>query len=149
VQRIVPLLRHNSRAGRGQAKVTVDGIEYDLGFSVLGHLYRIDSEQNLGNFIPDQAYAGSLAKKMSAKFGPPNSNQLPDGPLMWGFSEPYRQADGSVMNRDTVSLSAMLTGGFGLPITLHLKLMDFRIMRRDLAKANAAPRSRAEDNTKF
>jgi hypothetical protein len=135
--------------GGGQAKVTVDDIEYDLGFSVLGHLYRIDSEQNLGNFVPDQVYASSLAKKMSAKFGPPNSNQLPDGPLTWGFSERYREADGAVMNRDTVSLSAMLTGGYGQPIVLHLKLMDFRIMRRDLAKANAAPRSSAVNKTKF
>jgi hypothetical protein len=65
-----------------------------LGFSVLGHLYRIDSEQNLGNFIPDQAYASSLVKKMSAKFGPPNSNQLPDGPLMWGFSERIEELTG-------------------------------------------------------
>jgi hypothetical protein len=129
--------------------VTLDGIKYDFGFSILGHLFRIDSDQNLGNFIPDQAYADTLAKKMTAKFGPPKYNGLPSAPLAWGFVEPYRQADGSIMTRDTLSLSALLLGGYGQPITLHLKLMDFRIMRRDLAEANAAPRSRAEDKTKF
>jgi hypothetical protein len=36
--------------GGGQAKSNSDGIEYDLGFSVLGHLYRIDSEQTLETY---------------------------------------------------------------------------------------------------
>jgi hypothetical protein len=136
--------------GTGQAKVTVDGIQYDFGFSVLGRLFRIDSDQNLGNFIPDQAYADSLARKMSAKFGPPMDNQLPTGPLSWGgVSEKYQIAPGIVGTRETWSLSALLLGGYGQPITLHLKLMDFRIERRDLAKANAVPRSHAEDETKF
>jgi len=135
--------------GGGQAKVTVDGVQYDFGFSVLGHLFRIDSDQNLGNFIPDQAYADSLAQKMSAKFGPPMENDLPTGPLSWGASERYQIAPGMVGTRQTWSLSALLFGGYGQPITLHLKLMDLRIDRRDLARANAAPRSHAEDETKF
>jgi hypothetical protein len=134
--------------GGDQAKVAVDGVEYDLGFSVLGHLFRIDSDQDLGHFIPDQAFATTLAKKMAAKFGRPVNNLLPEGPLTWGCEEPYM--NGKVpMTRDTITLSALLNGGFGQPITLHLKLMDFRIMRRDLAKANTEPRSRAVDNTKF
>ncbi len=134
--------------GGDQARVTVDGIAYDFGFSVLGHLFRIDTDQGLGHFTPDQAFSDSLAKKMTAKFGRPVNNMLPEGPLAWGCSEPYM--NGRVpMSRDTISLSALLNGGYGEPIMLHLKLMDFRIMRRDLEKANAEPRSRAEDNTKF
>lgn len=135
--------------GQDQAKVTVDGIKYDFGFSSLGRLFRIDSDQNLGYFIPDQTYANTLATKMTAKFGPAKYNGLPNAPLAWGYVEPYRKPDGSIMTGDALSLSALLTGGYGQPITLHLKLMDFRIMRRDLAKFNALPRSRAEDNTKF
>lgn len=135
--------------GGDQAKVTVDGIKYDFGFSSLGHLFRIDSDQNLGYFITDQIYANTLTKKMTAKFGPAKNNGLPNAPLTWGYVEPFRDPNGSIMTRDTLSLSALLMGGYGQPITLHLKLMDFRILRRDLAKVNAVPRSRAEDNTKF
>jgi hypothetical protein len=134
--------------GGGRAKMTVDGIEYDLGFSVLGHLFRIDTDQDLGHFIPDQKFANTLATKMTAKFGRPEINMLPQGPLSWDCYEKYMNG-GVPMSRDTISLSALLNGGYGQPIVLHLKLMDFRIMRRDLAKANAEPRSRAEDNTKF
>ena len=57
--------------GGNEYKVTANGIGYDFGFSVLGHLFRIDSDQELGHFIPDKIYAKSLTDKMSAKFGPP------------------------------------------------------------------------------
>ena len=63
--------------------------------------------------------------------------------------EQYRDTGGLVLNRFTVSLSAMLMGGSGQPISLNMKLMDFRIMRSDLARANAGPRSRTEESTKF
>jgi hypothetical protein len=80
--------------GNNQYKVIVDGIKYDFGFSVLRYLFRIDSDQDLGRFIPDRIYAKSLADKMSAKFGPPNDNELPNGPLSWGFSERVRNDNG-------------------------------------------------------
>ncbi len=58
-------------------------------------------------------------------------------------------AYGQRLNRGTESLSAMLDGGYGQPVSLEMKLMDFRIMRRDLDKANAGPKSRAEQGAKF
>ena len=135
--------------GGGQFKVVDEGVQYDFGFSVLGHLFRVDTDQNLGRFIPDATYARSLSEKMTAKFGPAVSDALPGGPMSWGFDEAYRGGNGLVLTQSTVSLSAMLVGGYGQPVTLHLKLMDFRILRRDVAKANAGPRDRAVEKTKF
>jgi hypothetical protein len=150
VQQVQAVAHESLRSiGAGQYLVTANGIDYDFGFSVLGHLYRIDSKQILGRFIPDEAFARILTKKLSDKFGPPQTNQLPGGPAFWQYVEPYREAGGPVSNRITVSLSALLLGGSGQPISLNMKLMDFRIMRRDLARANAGPRSNAEDNTRF
>ena len=135
--------------GRGQYQVKVDGVDYDFGFSVLGHLFRIDSKQELGRFIPDGAFGATLTNKLSKKFGPPQTNQLPGGPAFWRFLEEYTDASGQRLNRETESLSAMLGGGYGQPVSLEMKLMDFRIMRRDLARANAAPKSRAQGDVKF
>ncbi len=135
--------------GRGQYQVKVDGVDYDFGFSVLGHLFRIDSKQELGRFIPDGAFGATLTNQLSNKFGPPQTNQLPGGPAFWSFLEEYTDANGQKLNRETESLSAMLGGGYGQPVSLEMKLMDFRIVRRDLARANAAPRSRAQGDVKF
>jgi hypothetical protein len=135
--------------GGGQFKVTANGVNYDFGFSVLGHLFRINSMQNLGNFIPDAAFARTLTEKLSKKFGPPGSNQLPDGPIGWGALEHYTDTSGLRLNREAWGLSAYLTGGFGQPIELNMKLFDFRIMRRDLDRANAAPRTKAADGVKY
>lgn len=137
-----------SSLGGGQYKVTVDGIDYDFGFSVLGHLFRIDSKQPLGHFIPDGAFAMTLTNKLSKKFGPPQSNQLPIDPAFWIFLEPYT-TNGERLNRETESLSVMLGAGYGEPVSLEMKLMDFRIMRRDIDKLNAAPRSHAQSGIKF
>jgi hypothetical protein len=137
-----------SPLGGGQYKVTVDGIDYDFGFSVLGHLFRIDSKQPLGHFIPDGAFAATLTNKLSKKFGPPQSNQLPGGPAFWTFLEAYT-TNGERLNREAESLSVMLGAGYGEPVSLEMKLMDFRIMRRDIEKLNSTPRSRAQSGIKF
>lgn len=149
VEQVVALAhRPLSPLGGGDYKVTVDGIEYGFGFSVLGHLFRIDSKQPLGHFIPDGAFATTLTNKLSKKFGPPQSNQLPRGPAFWSFLEAYT-SNGERLNRETESLSVMLGAGYGEPVSLEMKLMDFRIMRRDIEKLNAAPRSRAQSGVKF
>ncbi len=138
-----------SHLGGNDFDVTVKGIDYGFGFSVLGHLYRIDSKQPLGRFIPDATYGRMLTEKLTEKFGPPQTNQLPGGPAFWQFVEPYNAGNGVTANRITVSLSAMLMSGWNQPVALQLKLMDFRIMRRDVAIANTEPRSRAEKATQF
>lgn len=135
--------------GYGQYQVKSDGIDYNFGFSVLGHLYRIDSEQQLGGFIPDKAFAETLTDKLSKKFGPLKSNLLPTGPAGSEYLEMYTDTMGQNLRRVTESLSVVLLGGYGQPVSLDTKLMDFRIMRRDIAAANAAPRSRAENAAKF
>ena len=137
-----------SPLGGGDYKVTVEGIEYGFGFSVLGHLFRIDSKQPLGHFIPDGDFAATLTNKLSKKFGPPQSNQLPGGPAFWTFLEAYT-TNGETLNRETESLSVMLGAGYGEPVSLEMKLMDFRIMRRDIEKLNTNPRSHAQSGIKF
>ena len=135
--------------GRGDYELDLKDRKYDFGFSILGHLYRVDYEQSLGRFNADDSYAANLTNRMTEKFGPPQTNQLPGGPISWEFSELYQEAGGPIISRTTVSLAAWLTGGWGQPIMLNMKLMDFRILRRDLGNANAVPRSKAEDETKF
>lgn len=150
IPQVQALARQQLRSlGRGQFKVTTGGIEYDFGFSVLGHLYRIDSKQILGQFLPDAAFAQNLTRKLTAKFGPPLYNQLPDGPASWEYLEQYRDINGTILSRVTVSLSALLLDDPSEGVSLNMKLMDFRIMRRDISRANASPRSRAEDQTSF
>jgi hypothetical protein len=135
--------------GGGQYRLSFRGQAYDFGFSALGRLFRIDYQEGLGNFIPDEAYGRSLGRKLTEKFGPPHSNELPTGPVSWRYLEPYRGIGGQILQRDTLSLSVWMVGGWRQPIVLNMKLMDFRIMRRDIALANAAPRSHAEQATKF
>lgn len=130
-------------------EATVDKIHYSFGFSIRGHLYRIDSTQYLGRFIPDAEYGRVLTEKLTAKYGPPQSNQLPDGPAFWEYLEPYNLGNGLSASRTTLSLSAILMPGWNQPVALELKLMDFRIMRNDVAAANSGPRSRAEKATQF
>jgi hypothetical protein len=130
--------------GGGQFKVSSGAIEYDFGFTPLGRLYRIDSSQRLGEFAPDRSFGLVLARRLATKYGEPHQNALPGGPALWGYAESYVSADGMLLRRGTESLSAMMSGGFGMPITLDLKLMDFRILRRDEAAMNARPKSNAE-----
>lgn len=139
-------LRHLSG---GDFDVTLGDKSYDFGFSILGRLYRIDYEANLGNFIPDAAYGRNLARRLTEKYGPPQSSNLPGGAAFWQFTEQCRTPEGQVLTCETESLSVSLFGGWGSPMKLAMKLMDFRIMRRDIARANAGPRSKAEGATTF
>ena len=122
--------------GRGQFQAVGPNRTYDFGFSALGHLYRIDSSLDLGYFIPDRSFELDLKQKLVAKYGTLEVGDLPSGVLYWDFAERYQAKDGMILTRATESLSAMLTGGFGMPMKLDLKLMDFRILRRDLEFAN-------------
>jgi hypothetical protein len=136
--------------GGGYFKLSADGVDYDFEFSILGHLFLVNSVQGLGYFIPDAAFSRSLTDKLSKKFGTPQGNQLPEGPVQWGWRENVRDhPNDPPYSRPTVELSALLLGGYGQPITLHMHLIDFRIMRRDIETANAKPRSKAETKTKF
>ena len=133
--------------GQGQYKLTIDGINYDFEFTVLGHLWRIESNQVLGRFIPDHDFAQVMSKKLSDKYGSTTAS-LTHGPMNWNFEETY--FDGALrLERVALSLDVLLTGGYGEPIGLDMTLMDARIERRDIAKANADPKSKAESSVKF
>ena len=134
--------------GRGDFKLEFNHTEFDLGFSPLGHLYRIDSDQPLGSFAPDLTFAATLTSKLTEKFGPPKSNMLPGGPIDWDLQAKVTDNNGT-NPRELESLSAMLEGGYGAPIHLVMKMMDFRLLWRDQAIVNATPRNKAAEAAKF
>ena len=125
------------------------GISYNFGFSATGHLYRIDSSQNLGKFIPDRAFGLQLLHKLEAKYGPTENSMLPDGGAGWNFYAYCTTNLGTRITCQTESLNVMLAGGYGQPVELQMKLMDFRIMGRDEAKQNSSPKSQAERQMRF
>jgi hypothetical protein len=135
--------------GVGQFQARNGDTEYNFGFSPRGRLFRIDSTQELGSFVPDRTFGATITQRLSKKFGPPQHNQLPDGPAFWTFLEQYPANGDLILNRETESLSAMLSGGYGQPISLVLKLMDFRILRRDGAMVNAVPQNDAQKRVRF
>lgn len=139
--RLIPL-------GRGDFKMEFNQTVFDLGFTPKGHLYRIDSDQTLGVFQPDRTFAADLTSKLTGKFGRPNSNGLPIGPICWGREEMVTDNYGT-NPREVESLSAMLLGGYGQPIRLVMKMMDFRLLWRDQAALNEEPRAKAGADAQF
>jgi hypothetical protein len=135
--------------GRGQYTATISGISYDFGFTPLGHLFRIDSHEPLGYFAADRNFGLSLSNKLAAKYGAPETNQLPDGPAFWDFAMPYTENNGTRHMVGTESLSAVLTVTNKGPVSLDMKLMDFRILRRDNALLNSAPEREAQSRVHF
>lgn len=135
--------------GGGQYNTNIAGVAYNLEFTPLGHLFRIDSSQPLGYFEPDQAFGLALVAKLSAKYGIPQSVQLPAGPIQWGFTEPALTDGGIEHLVLTESFSALLMPEYQKPVSLHLKLMDFRILRRDRAAMNVDPEKAAEARVHF
>lgn len=135
--------------GEGQFAAQAGNQTYDFGFSALGHLYRIDSHLDLGRFIPDRSFELSLAHQLAEKYGTPETGDVPSGVLWWTFAERYQLNNGTVVTRETESLSASLGGGFGQPVTLDIKLMDFRIMRRDIEDLNRKPEMAAQARVQF
>jgi hypothetical protein len=119
------------RIAAGHYQVAVYGTDYDFGFTPLGHLYRIDSRQQLGLFTPDPAFAPTLTDRLIKKFGPPLSNQLITGPAIWMFEEPYTGAKGEKLTRETESLTVLVTGGKADPVAVEMQLVAPRILRRD------------------
>jgi hypothetical protein len=128
-------------AGGGQYQVSKEGIDYSFSFSALGHLYRIDSRQEIGSFTPDAAFASDLSDRLAKKFGPPQSNQLPQGPAAWMFQETYTGAKGEKLTRENESLIVLIAGGNGKPISVEFQLSAPRILRRDAQSPSAAPKS--------
>jgi hypothetical protein len=126
--------------GGGDYKTTKEGIDYDLGTTRLGHIYRVDSSQLLGKFVIDDVFLHSLAAKLTAKYGPPET--ATGETFNWSLIEPVKRAGGATLPFTTNWASAYVDDG-SEGVTLHVKLIDFRIMWRDDAQLNRAPRDKA------
>ena len=125
-----------------------DGVSYDIGISVLGRVYRIDSSQELGRFEPDAAIAKALTDKLVAKYGAPEFNQLPGGIISWDYIE--KVSEGSThYARFTEQLTASFVEHYQAPTTIDIHLIDFRIMRIDQARQNAGPSAIASAKIQF
>ncbi|MGA2219831.1 MAG: hypothetical protein ABSG51_17200 [Terracidiphilus sp.] len=124
--------------GTGQYQVMIDGIDYSFGFSSAGHLFRIDSRQQLVPFPVDAAFAADLTRRLTRKFGQPMSNQLPAGPVVWMYQESYVGAKGEKLTRETESLTVLVAGGTTEPVTVEMQMIAPRIERRDAQTAPAA-----------
>ena len=133
----------------GDYQVNAAGVKYDFGFTRLGHIYRIDSRQDLGVFTPDRAFLLDLRRKLSAKYGPTNVSSFENGPWFWTFGERYIATSGMALSRETESLAVTVSGYAGQAMELTMKLMAFRILRQDGAAANAGPQSDAERAISF
>ena len=123
--------------GTGQYQVMIDGIDYSFGFSAAGHLFRIDSRQELLPFPLDAAFAADLTRRLTEKFGQPLSNQLPTGPIVWMYQESYAGAKGEKLTRETESLTVLVAGGTTEPVTVEMQMIAPRIERRDAQTAPA------------
>ena len=128
-------------------KAELDGIEYEFAFCPSGEIYRIESRQVLGNFIPDKAFTDELNAKLLTKYGP-SASGTPDS-LSWDLVEPVRYSDGNVSLFKTNWFYVMLSGGFGDPISLDMKMLDFRICWKDKVQRNQRPRDEASDKVVF
>ncbi|MGL4639678.1 MAG: hypothetical protein ACRCVX_08145 [Shewanella sp.] len=126
---------------------TLNGIQYDFGVCPSGRIYRIESSQMLGNFIPDEVFMRKLNAQLFQKYGYTELN-TPDN-LSWDLIERVRYSDGAVRPFKTNWFSVLVSGGHGSAITLDMKMLDFRICWEDKVQMNQQPRSEANDKIVF
>jgi len=137
--------------GGGYYRARKGDTQYSFIFTPLGHLYHIQSSEELGAFEPDANIAAALTQKLTDKYGRPEMNQLPNGPASWDFIENVTEygSYGAHYNEFTERLSAMFMPHYQGPTTLELTLADFRINRRDAEKQNTGPSETATSRMHF
>ena len=126
---------------------TLNDIEYDFGVCPSGRIYRIQSSQPLGNFVPDEAFSQKLHAQLIEKYGRTDTSS-PDI-LSWELIENVRYSDGKVRPFKTNWMSVLVSGGYGSPITLDMTMLDFRICWEDVAQMNEKPRDEANEKVVF
>ena len=126
--------------GNGSYQAVKDGIRYDLGVTRLGRIYRVDSEQDLGPFIIDDAFLSALRAKLTAKYGAPLTSH--GETFGWSLIEPVKRTGDAALPFETNWASAYVDGGLE-GVTLHIKLLDFRVMWQDANRANEPGRENA------
>lgn len=142
VNKIVPV----ETLGNDNFQATRDDITYDFGVTRLGRIYRVASSQNLGRFDVDPTFLSGVATRLAAKYGPPNERSAET--FGWSLIQPVKRSDGQTLPFTTMWASAYVSKGAD-GVTLEIKLLDFRIMWADEAKANRGPRDKAADALKF
>ena len=125
-----------------------DGIQFDLGFTPGGRVFRIESRQHLGRFQPDAAFTKSLSAKLVSKYGPPAFMHLPDGPASWSLVEPVSDASGETRPFNVMWANAMLSND-ERGVSLLLTMLDFRILWEDQARQNSGPAREAAQRIQF
>lgn len=124
------------KVGNGDFQTVQNGIRYDFGVTQLGRIYRLDSDQNLGRFAVDDAFVRALRTRLTAKYGVPATSS--GTTFGWSLIEPVKRTGDRTLPFETNWASATVEGGSD-GLTLHIKLLDFRIMWQDEAKLNRGP----------
>lgn len=119
-----------------------NGVNYEFGVTPLGRVYRIESSQPLGRFNLDLTFTRNLTAKLERKYGPPESNQLPTGPISWSLIEPVTHSDGTVLPFRTMTVDASFSDDFGMH-SLEIRMQDYRVLWADSERLNAKPRDEA------
>lgn len=133
----------------GETFAGTDGdISYEFGFTPRGRIFRIHSIQKLGAFHPDASFARTLSNKLTAKYGAPNSNALPGGPISWETIETVQYPSGQNLPYRTMWMNGVLSDADG-ETTLDITVLDFRILWADQAADNSVPRQKAEERVRF
>ena len=122
------------------------GIDYDLGLTRLGHIYRMSSTQHLGNFAIDDEFLRALSVKLTAKYGPPVETTA--GLFRWSLIEPVKRTGGDTLPYETNRAYANVEGGPD-GVTLKIDMIDYRIIWHDDAVLNRAPRDEAGRKLNF
>lgn len=126
---------------------TMNDIQYDFGVCPSGRIYRIQSSQPLGSFIPDEAFSIKLHAQLIDKYGRTDTTN-PDN-LSWDLVEDVRYSDGAVRPFKTNWMSVLVSGGYGSRIILDMTMLDFRICWEDKRQMNQKPRNEASEKVVF
>ena len=125
----------------------MDGIAYDFGVCASGLIYRIESRQELGSFIPDEVFADNLKSRLFAKYG--TTNDYSPLNLSWDLVEPVRYSDGKTHLFKTNWFSVLVSGGHGSPLSLDMRMLDFRVCWDHKVQMNESPRDQGTDKIIF
>lgn len=126
---------------------SLNGVEYDFGVCPSGQIYRIESHQQLGNFIVDKAFTDRLNTQLIEKYGA-RAGGSPDH-LNWALIEPVRYSDGEIRLFKTNWFSVIISSGEYSPVSLDMKMLDFRICWEGKEASNRLPRDEAGDKIIF
>ena len=129
------------RIGEFQFDAHHEGAKYNFEVTPMGRVYRISSEQPLGRFVEDEQFRSTLLKKLTEKYGQPNSVNGSD--FGWELFETVRSHNPGPNPFKTMWMSSTVSDSAGEK-SLDITLIDFKILWADQAIANTPARAAAE-----